>query len=159
MNNYKLSSSLVLYPGDGEISFNYEDLSELKAMALANPEKKIRYCTHSNPNELVHEMIIVHTKEYQVIPHMHANRDESIYIIEGEVDILIFKDNGDIEKVVEMGDLKTKKVFYYKMAKNTIHAFSIRSEFLVFKEVTQGPFNSNETIFFEKYNRALQLQK
>ncbi|MCE7505296.1 WbuC family cupin fold metalloprotein [Polynucleobacter sp. IMCC30063] len=152
MKSYKKNSPLILYPNDGEISFTRDDIAELKAMALANPEKKIRFCTHDDPNDLVHEMIIVHTREYKVIPHKHTNRNESIYIIEGEVDILLFGDNGKIQEVIEMGDLSTSKIFYYKMPRDKVHTFLILSEILVFKEVTQGPFNYDETIFFKDYN-------
>jgi cupin fold WbuC family metalloprotein len=152
MKNYKKKSPLVLYPDAGEISFNSSDIAELKALALANPEKKIRFCSHYNPSDLVHEMIIVHTNEYNVIPHMHINRDESIFIIEGQVDLLLFDDNGKVQKVIEMGDLSTSKIFYYKLLKNKVHSFLIHTEILVFKEVTMGPFNSDETIFFKHYN-------
>ena len=151
MKNFLAISPEVLYPSEKRIGLSLENIDELKALALKNPDKKIRICMHSNPYEVVHEMIIIHVRDYYVRPHAHLDREESIYIIEGEADLVFYDGKGLIIEKIQMGELKSGRVFYYKIPKNQIHTFKIHSEWLVFKEVTHGPFNA-DTTYFPKFN-------
>ena len=46
-----------------------------------------------------------------------------------------------------MGDQYSGKIFYNKLDKPYYHMLIIRSDFLVFHEITTGPFAKNKTIF------------
>jgi len=52
----------VLYAALEVVRLRWPDLEELKALALQNPRKRVRICTHRSPGDLLHEMFIVHTK-------------------------------------------------------------------------------------------------
>ena len=92
-------------------------------------------------------MFIVHAKDAYVRPHKHVNKPESLFLIEGEVDVVFFDDLGGITKIVEMGPMTSGKTFYYRLADPWFHTLCIKTDVIVFYEVTQGPFNREETVF------------
>ena len=130
-------------------SLNKEDITKLINLAKKTPRNRIRYCSHSSDQDALHEMFIVHPKGAYVRPHKHINKIESMLVIDGEVDYIMFDDNGKIDNVVKMGDFETKKPFYQTIRKEKFHTLIIKSEWLVFLEITQGPFNKEDIIFAE----------
>ena len=46
-----------------------------------------------------------------------------------------------------MGDYGSGKPFFNSIAQNEFHTLVIRSSWLVFMEVTQGPFKKDDTVF------------
>lgn len=119
----------------------------LKSCAVENERRRIRLCTHNDTADLLHEMLIVHEKGTYVRPHKHMSKIESIHIIEGLVDLVIFDDNGTILDVVSMGDYASSLQFYCRMSYPYYHTLVIRSDVLIFHEVTNGPFKRDGTIF------------
>ena len=61
--------------------------------AKQNQRKRIRVCTHKDVNENIHEMLIVHNKDTYVRPHKHKISGESIHILEGKCNLLLFNNN------------------------------------------------------------------
>jgi len=149
MISIRKESEEVLYPTDDIVSISEKELQELKRLALLNRRQRIRLCAHRTPNEQLHEMFIIHTSECYVRPHKHVGKVESMTILEGEVDVVLFKDDGTIHRVIKMGDLDSGKNFYYRLPIPNYHTLLIRTKFLVFYEVTEGPFNRKNTIFPE----------
>jgi len=92
-------------------------------------------------------MLIVHEKSCYVRPHKHIGKIESFHIIEGQADVILFDEDGNIKKVISMGDYSTGLKFYYRMPPNNYHTLLIKSDVLIFHEVTNGPFRSEDTIF------------
>jgi cupin fold WbuC family metalloprotein len=142
-------SDEVLYPRESIVAVNGLDLEKLKKLALLNTRKRIRLCAHKTPDDKLHEMIIVHTKECYVRPHKHLHRAESITILEGEADLILFKDNGSIANVIGMNEVNSGKTFFHRISDPIYHMLIIRSDFLVFHESTEGPFNREDADFPE----------
>jgi len=117
--------------------------------AKLTPRNRVRFCSHSSSDESVHEMFIVHPRGAYVRPHKHLNKPESMLIIEGKVDFFIFDDDGNIKEKVCMGEYNSGLSFYNSTRLSDFHSMVIHSEWLVFLEVTKGPFNSEDTIFAE----------
>jgi len=140
-------SDEVLYPDDDVVLIASGDLDELKRLASKNPRKRIRICGHKSPDDALHEMFIIHTNETYVRPHKHLGKAESFSILEGRVDVVLFHDDGSIRQVVNMGAPDSGLPFYYRLDDPIYHTLLIRTDFLVFHEVTQGPFNREQTIF------------
>lgn len=162
MIKIRKESNEVLYPDEDIVYLDKADLTELKKLALKNPKKNVRLCAHTSPKSKLHEMFIVHTKDYYVRPHKHMNKCESGWIIEGEVDIVLFDNFGKIIKVLSMGDQKSQKKNYYRLYESVFHMLIIKTDFLIFHEVTTGPFNLKDTIFPDwapkKYNAKFLSQ-
>ena len=146
MKTYKENDE-VLYPDQDIVTLESNNLVELKQAALNNRRQRIRLCAHRNPNDSLHEMFIVHTNECYVRPHRHIGKVESMAILEGEVDVVLFHDNGDIRQVIEMGSPNSGKAFFYRLGQSIYHTLIIHTKFLVFHEITEGPFLRDMTQF------------
>ena len=73
-------------------------LVEIKKKALKNNSNKFRICVHKSSKDLIHEMIVVHTRNTYVAPHMHQKKSESLYVIQGKADMIIFNKLGKVKK-------------------------------------------------------------
>jgi len=145
--NYMHENTEVLYTLDDLTITDYSDISHFKKLSKVNIRKRVRLCAHLEQANLLHEMIIVHGKGAYVRPHKHLGKCESTHIVEGEVDVVLFDNEGRIDQVIKMGEYTSGKPFFYRMAIPTYHTFIIRSEILVFHETTNGPFNKDSIIF------------
>lgn len=129
------------------VQVSHEYMETLKECARQNQRKRIRLCAHSGIDDLLHEMLIVHEKGTYVRPHKHLNKTESVHIIDGLVDVVVFDDDGNINDVMQMGDYKSGRVFYYRMQYPYFHTLLIHSDILLFHEATNGPFDRKDTVF------------
>lgn len=123
------------------------EIQLLKERALQNPRRRIRICAHKSTDDLLHEMLIVHTKDTYVRPHRHFNKSESFHVIEGIVDVIVFDETGKVVEVIDMGDRGSGRAFYYRIDTPVYHTLIIRSDVLVFHETTRGPFRREDTAF------------
>ena len=140
-------SDEVIYSIDNNIQLESRSIDNLIKLASQNSRKRIRLCAHKNPDDQIHEMVIVHPHDAYVRPHLHVNRTESMLILMGEVDYILFDDTGLITSVARMGDFNSGEVFYNSLRQETYHTLLIRSEWLVFLETTKGPFDRSDTVF------------
>lgn len=137
----------VLYSDAAITTVDQSEIDLLKQLSSNNPRKRIRLCAHSSPDDRLHEMLIVHERSAYVRPHKHPGKTESTHIIDGLVDVVTFDDGGRIERVISMGDYMSGRTFYYRMATPVFHTMIIRSDVLIFHEITNGPFNRSDTVF------------
>ena len=141
----KKESNEVLYTKESIAKIKAQDLVELKKMAMLNPRKRIRICLHLGVSDKIHEMIIYHPKGTYVPPHKHIDKDESFHLISGEIDCVIFNNQGEVTKVFPMGNYSSGKTFFYRIPADTFHTKIFKKD-TFFHEVTEGPFNRDETI-------------
>ncbi len=137
----------VYFVTDEFIEVNRGFIKDLKEKCMLNRNRKSRLCTHKNVDSLIHEMIIVHTKDTYVRPHKHINKIESFHVVEGLAKAVIFNEEGKIVKVSALGNYSSGRNFYWKFEAPYYHALIIESSFFVFHEITNGPFSKSETIF------------
>lgn len=119
----------------------------LKEKAAANPRKRARLCLHPDTEDALHEMIIVHARDAYVRPHRHIGKPESFHVIEGQLKVLIFDELGSVIETIEMGDLSSGKTFCYRLSEPLFHTVVPLSDFVVFHEVTKGPFCRQDCLF------------
>jgi len=147
MLNMRLMNDEVGYATDEISCLDRLDIQSLIERALANPRQRMRICTHRSPDDRLHEMVIVHTKGTYVRPHKHVGKSESFHVIEGEMDVVVFDSAGTITDVLRLGDYRSGRTFYYRMHEPLFHTLVIRSDIVVFHEITDGPFRASDTIF------------
>ncbi len=137
-----------VYRADSPIvTIDNEDLVFLKKEVLETPNKRIRICAHENSSDHLHEMLIVMVKGSYVRPHKHIDKSESFHIIEGALGVIIFDDEGEILKVIPMGDISSGKIFFYRLSSTHYHSLILRTDFVIFHETTKGPFFKEETLW------------
>ncbi|EMO24538.1 hypothetical protein LEP1GSC168_3341 [Leptospira santarosai str. HAI134] len=140
-------SEEVYHSTQNLLSLHKGGIRELIEIAKKTKRQRARICSHFNSNELLQEMFIVHPKGAYIRPHKHIDKPESMMILEGEVDFITFDENGNVEAKMSMGAYHTGKIFYDSMRSSIYHTLMIRSEWLVFLEITKGPFRKEDTIF------------
>jgi cupin fold WbuC family metalloprotein len=148
MTFYKIDDG-VYYANDLPVKICQEDIFFLKESAQKTSRKRSRLCAHKDEFSPLHEMLIVQDKATYIRPHKHIGKSESFHIVEGEVDLILFEDNGELRDVVSLTDNRSKGYFYYRIDEPIFHSFHIRTDFLVFHETTNGPFVPEKTIFSE----------
>jgi cupin fold WbuC family metalloprotein len=143
----KTESAEVLYADERIVTVDAATIAEMKRGAEQNERRRIRLCAHRGVDDGLHEMLIVHAKGTYVRPHKHVGKSESFHVIEGEVDVVIFHEDGTVADVIQMGPFQTGRPFFYRIADPLFHTLLIRSPVLVFHETTTGPFKRAETVF------------
>lgn len=144
---YKQINEAVLYSDEAICALNQDDMKQLAKLGLNTKEQRTRLCTHKDVDALVHEMFIIHTSDTYVRPHRHLTKSESFQVLQGEAVLILFDDDGNIEQTLMLGDFTSGKTFYFKMPAMHWHMLVIQSDVLVFKEVTQGPFDTDDCEF------------
>ncbi len=137
------------------VFYNEEDVAEigaewyekLKRSAFEADQKRARLCLHKSPDDLLHEMLIVFHRDTLIRPHRHKGKTESYHVIFGELDIVLFSDSGQPERIVSMGSLASGKSHVYRLNAPVWHSVIIRSEYAAIHEVTNGPFRVEENDF------------
>jgi cupin fold WbuC family metalloprotein len=143
----KIESPEVYLSNQTSLTITASDMNNLVNLAKELPRNRIRYCAHSSPDDVIQEMFIVHPNGAYVRPHKHLNKIESLIILEGEADYVLFDEIGGVQEIISMGDYRSKKSFYQSTRTEQFHSLIIHSKWLVFFEVTQGPFDRDDTVF------------
>lgn len=139
----------VFFNAGGNIGVDRGNVADFKKKSGLNKRKRIRLCTHGGIKDRLHEMLIVHAKDAYVRPHKHLGKAESLHIIEGSADLVLFDDKGKISNVIRLGDYLSGDKFYYRISKPVFHMLFIRSKIVVFHETTSGPFIKSNTVASE----------
>lgn len=137
----------VFYPKQQDfVEIAKKDIDHLLQVARNNPRQRARYCTHTSVDDEVHEMIIYHKKGTYIRPHKHTGKTESFHLIDGEADVVIFDEEGNVENILRLGVYESGKSFYYRVPESVYHTQIFKKNTL-FHEATKGPFDKNDTIF------------
>lgn len=142
----KESNEVFYFKGD-LINLDKKFINEIISKCEKSSFKKSRYCFHKDKKSKVQEMIICHKKDYYVRPHKHLDKNESIFVIKGFAKAIFFDNYGKIKKIIKLGEIGSKKAFYYKLNKKFFHMLLIESEYFIFHEVSNSPFKKNKTLF------------
>jgi cupin fold WbuC family metalloprotein len=143
----RILGSEVHYADEPVVKVASAITAELCQGAAKNPNQRMRLCTHTNENDVVHEMLIALTRASYVRPHKHVGKPESFHIIDGVADVILFDDQGRILDVIRMTDYRSGGTFYYRLAAPCFHTVCVESDVLLFHETTQGPFDRASTVF------------
>ena len=131
---------------DGRVSVSSRDIEWLKERASATARQRARLCTHASPEDLLHEMFIIHKRQTYVRPHKHLSKVESFHVIEGRADVVLFDQDGEVSDRFTVGEYASGLPFYCRINPGRYHALLIRSELFVFLENTTGPFRREEMV-------------
>ena len=137
----------VFYNSETVVEVGEDWYEKLKRCAYEADMKRARFCLHHNPTDPLHEMIIVFHHDTLVRPHRHHGKSESFHLVFGEIDIILFGDEGDPVRVVQLGERHTGKSQIYRLGGALWHSVVVRSEYAAIHEVTNGPFRPEESDF------------
>ena len=101
---WKQINEEVLFPSRDQhvVAVSKATIDYIKEIASGNSRQRCRLCCHKTTEDGVQEMVIFHPKGTYVPAHKHHNREESIHIIEGELDLITFNDIGSIKSILRI---------------------------------------------------------
>lgn len=137
----------VLVATGGVVSISSADCEAIRARAVRSRRKRARLCAHPSSSEPLHEMLICLARETYIRPHRHVGKSESFHIVEGELDVLLFDDDGQVREVIGMGTYQSGRVFFYRLMEPLFHSVLVRSPHVLLHETTNGPFDPSDTEF------------
>ena len=144
-----------------EAEFNTQDIIEVGQATVArlirkageSPRLRYRLCLHHTLDRLVHEMIIVANRSTYIRPHRHPpGKDESYYIIQGQMAVFIFDEAGKVTQVLEMGEYHTGRTALYRLSASIWHLPVPISEWVVYHEVFTGPFQKERDVEYAPWS-------
>jgi cupin fold WbuC family metalloprotein len=104
---------------------------------------RVRINMHAEDSSSLHEMFIALAAGTYVRPHRHIGKSESFHIIHGQLDVVLFDDDGTPAKIIP---LETGGTCFYRLSAAVFHTIMPRSEAVIIHEVTDGPFDPQLTI-------------
>ncbi|HEY3327338.1 MAG TPA: WbuC family cupin fold metalloprotein [Novimethylophilus sp.] len=137
----------IFYFAGNPVSLDRDDVDTLKRIARQTARQRARICMHPDIGDPLHEMLILHCRNAYVRPHKHPGKSESLHVVEGEADIVVFDDGGTVRHVIPIGLPATGKTFYYRLNSSFFHTLIIRTDVFLFHETTNGPFRREDTVF------------
>ena len=144
---YKKINEEVYYTKNKVPTIGNKEIEMLKNLSKENKRRRCRICVHKDINEKLHEMFIIHEKGTYVRPHKHLNKSESMHIIEGSADVIIFDEKGNIRKIESLDNYRSGEKFFYRLDEPLYHTLNITSDVLIYHETTIGPFDRKDTVF------------
>lgn len=141
----KIVSPEVVYSDGGFLSVDVRAVAMLKDMARSSPRGRSRLCFHRDASSPQQEMLIVMHRNSYVRPHRHSGKVETLTVIDGCCDALLFDDVGRVINSIPMSSLSQGGNFFYRMPPDLFHTLVFRSEWLVYLETTIGPFDRTST--------------
>ena len=146
MNLIKKTADVFVAPGPIS-SIGKSEIEFLRSELVDNAKGRVRINLHPDSADNLHEMFIAIRPDSYIRPHKHPRKSEAFHVVHGEVDIVIFEDDGRIAQIVKLAARSETSPFYYRMSKPFFHTLIIRSDLLVVHEITNGPFVRDETTF------------
>lgn len=147
MTRIKRINDEVFVAEDQIVQVDRSQLETLKAQAACNPRRRARICAHKDVQDRLHEMLIVLAKGAYVRPHKHLHKPESFHVIEGTATVIFFDETGNAAEIIRIGEPESGGTFYFRNDDPRYHTQIVSSDFLVFHETTNGPFNRADTVF------------
>jgi cupin fold WbuC family metalloprotein len=143
-----IQQSPEVFSAEGPIAtIGPDDIVVLRAAVARSAKRRVRINMHPSSADALHEMMIAIERGSYIRPHKHPGKSEAFHIIEGRVDIVVFNDAGDIERVISLEAKGGRHPFYYRMSETRFHTLVIHSDLLVVHEITNGPFRPEDTVY------------
>jgi cupin fold WbuC family metalloprotein len=115
-------------------------LNETSAKAKVNPRLRMNHNIHADLNDPVNRLLNA-LEPGTVIPvhrHLHPYKNESIVILRGELDVLLYNDNGLIEERITLNSEKGN--YGIDISGEIWHSMEVKQEGTVIYEVKTGPY-------------------
>jgi cupin fold WbuC family metalloprotein len=140
-NRLKHVSPEIVYSDGGFLAADHSIIALLKDKAGKSTRRRCRLCFHAGEDASQQEMLIVMHRSSYVRPHRHVGKMETMTLIEGSCDALLFDEAGSVTEAVAMSPAAEGGSFFYRMPDRVFHTLIFRSEWIVFLETTIGPFS------------------
>ena len=130
-----------------QIKSNFFDKSLIDIMKKISLKYKIdlRLNLHSSPKDNHHDMIILQRKNYKCETHQHTSNGETIHIIEGSLNVVLYDEK---KKLISKISLSKNKNIIYRIPIKCYHKIEITSLYAIYHENKKGPLIRSQTILY-----------
>jgi cupin fold WbuC family metalloprotein len=136
----------VIKNSENLLFINPEMVENIKEEARKSSSLIARLLMHLSHEDPVQEMLIAMCRGCAVAPNRALGRSESLQVVEGEIMLIMFDENGEVIQRVEMGSPGSDKAFLYRFTSTPWHTMVPLTEMVMVHETLQGPFvQSSET--------------
>lgn len=142
---FRFATPEVIYTDRLVVTAGPEEVALLKRHAAETPRRRCRLCAHPAPEAAQQEMLIAMLGNGYVRPHRHRGKSESLTVLEGAADAVLFDEAGAIREVIRMTPHGEGGRFFYRMPEGLYHTLVFRSRWFVYLETTVGPFDPART--------------
>lgn len=141
----KVESESVARVVDPVSSVSKKQVAVIKNLAFKSKLRRSRICFHEDNNAFLQEMHICVNPDSYIRPAKHLTKVESLLVLQGLAKLFLFCDEGYIEKIIDLGPYGTDRTHYYRLNVPIFHTLLIETETFLFHEVTEGPFDQDQT--------------
>ena len=139
--------SEVIKNNEELLFINNELVDQIIGEAKQSQRHMARLLMHFDHEDPVQEMLIAMGRDCAVMPNRSPGRSESLQVVKGELLLIVFDDNGNVLKRIEMGPYGSDKTFLYRLSSTPWHTMIPLSNIVVVHEVIEGPFvNSSDPL-------------
>ncbi len=139
--------SLEMFQSDEPVGkFGQREMELLRKALPESSRRRVRVCIHKGVDDPFQEMFIMFSKGSYLAASKHLGKDESVNVIEGKADFVLFDETGKIINVIPVGDQSTGLPFYLRTPHERYHAWIVRSDIFTVHETTEGPFRREDTV-------------
>lgn len=143
LNIIKKSPGIFINTSEDSFCLNHKHVELLKNEIPVSPKGRSRICVHKSNDELIHQMVIAMPHDHYVQAHKHTGKSESYQVIEGEAMFVEFDNQASIKLVYFLN----AENCFLKTTIGQYHTLIVLSEFFVFMETTNGPFEESANFF------------
>ncbi len=122
---------------------NHKMVERIKDEALQSPRQMARLLMHLSHEDPVQEMLIAMGRDCAVTPNSSIGQSESLQLVEGELLLVVFDENGKVMQQIEMAPPGNNKIFLYRLSSTPWHTMIPLTEIVVVHETLQGPFKKS----------------
>ena len=144
-NRFSKLSDAVFVADEAVTTISTNDIDFLKHQASVLPVRKSRVLLHGKPEQLLHEMLIVHTRGTYIQPHINQRSAKSFLVISGTMRLVLYDEDGSIRTHYDLSDDDAEANVLIRLNRPYFHTLIMLSDTVVFLETTLGPHK--ETIY------------
>lgn len=134
----KPSKSITFQTHTPPLSFGRNYLEPIKALSTQFPDKNIRICFHQSPSSPLHQMLIFERKDKYYPPHIHHQRDEIHYVLEGALEVHYLDIDGN--PINHMLNQENSNQFTL-VTSSTPHLTIPMNSYVIYLELKNGPLS------------------
>ena len=132
--------SETVYSSQGPlVRISSSEIDFLQDAAENSPSRKARMLLHGSPDNDLHEMLIVHSFGQYIQPHINLDSAKSFLVLDGEMVVALFNNEGAISNYVKLGASKSASAFFLRLEDPVFQTVVPVTTTVTFLETVKGP--------------------
>ena len=138
-DGFQQLSEVVYSVEDSIFSISKTEVDFLRGVAERSSLRKARVLLHGSPDKDLHEMLIVHSFGQYIQPHINLDSAKSFLVLDGEMVVALFNNEGEISNYVKLGVSKGASAFLLRLDDPVFHTVVPVTTTVTFLETATGP--------------------